>query len=92
MALALEIALARGCPRFLWGTGLTGWPRQELEQRLERFGAACDAHYHSHLMRRLGASQDLGLLDSGFLDGLDSTELPDLLPPTCQLLAAWPVA
>ena len=86
---------SEGVSSLSMGNRLTGWPRQELEQRLERFGAAYDAHYHSHLMRRLGfdiASQDLGLLDSGFPDGLASTELPDLLPPTLQLLAAWPVA
>ena len=65
-------------------------PRQALEQGLERFGPTYDAHYRSRLLRRLGfdlASQDLSRLER-----LASAELPNLLVPTLQLLAVWPVA
>ena len=66
------------------------WPRQELEQRLGRFGSAYTAHYRSRLMRRLGF--DAALLEPGGKDWLASDELPDLLLPTLQLLVDWPVA
>ena len=66
------------------------WPRQELEQRLGRFGSAYNAHYRSRLMRRLGF--DGALPEPGAKDWLASDELPDLLLPTLQLLVDWPVA
>jgi uncharacterized protein YdiU (UPF0061 family) len=66
------------------------WPRQELEQRLGRFGSVYTAHYRSRLMRRLGF--DAALLEPGGKDWLASDELPDLLLPTLQLLVDWPVA
>ena len=66
------------------------WPRQELEQRLGRFGSVYTAHYRSRLMRRLGF--DAALLEPGDKDWLASDELPDLLLPTLQLLVDWPVA
>ena len=66
------------------------WPRQELEQRLARFGAAYTAHYRSRLMRRLGF--DGALPEPGAKDWLASDALPDLLVPTLQLLVDWPVA
>ena len=66
------------------------WPRQELEQRLGRFGSAYNAHYRSRLMRRLGF--DAALPEPGALDWLASDALPDLLLPTLQLLVDWPVA
>jgi uncharacterized protein YdiU (UPF0061 family) len=66
------------------------WPRQELEQRLGRFGSAYTAHYRSRLMRRLGF--DAALLEPGGKDWLASDELPYLLLPTLQLLVDWPVA
>lgn len=66
------------------------WPRQELEQRLGRFGSVYTAHYRSRLMRRLGFAA--ALLEPGGKDWLASDELPDLLLPTLQLLVDWPVA
>lgn len=66
------------------------WPRQELEQRLGRFGSVYTAHYRSRLMRRLGF--DAALLEPGGKDWLASDALPDLLLPTLQLLVDWPVA
>ena len=66
------------------------WPRQELEQRLARFGSAYTAHYRSRLMRRLGF--DGALPEPGAKDWLASDALPDLLVPTLQLLVDWPVA
>ena len=66
------------------------WPRQELEQRLGRFGSAYTAHYRSRLMRRLGF--DGALPEPGAKDWLASDALPDLLVPTLQLLVDWPVA
>ena len=66
------------------------WPRQELEERLGRFGSAYTAHYRSRLMRRLGF--DGGLPEPGAKDWLASDALPDLLVPTLQLLVDWPVA
>lgn len=66
------------------------WPRQELEQRLGRFGSVYTAHYRSRLIRRLGF--DAALLEPGGKDWLASDELPDLLLPTLQLLVDWPVA
>lgn len=66
------------------------WPRQELEQRLGRFGSAYNAHYRSRLLRRLGF--DGALPEPGAKDWLASDELPDLLLPTLQLLVDWPVA
>jgi len=66
------------------------WPRQELEQRLGRFGSVYTAHYRSRLMRRLGF--DAALLEPGGKDWLASDALPDLLLLTLQLLVDWPVA
>lgn len=62
-------------------------PRNGLEARLERFAPTYDAHYRSGLLRRLGFDQ--AALQSA------AEHVPDLLdpvPPTLQLLAAWPVA
>ena len=66
------------------------WPRQALEQRLERFGPTYDAHFRARLMRRLGFELESQQVSAP--DWLASAELPDLLLPTLQLLAAWPVA
>ncbi len=66
------------------------WPRQALEQRLARFGPTYDAHFRARLLRRLGFAG--GAQEAGGLDRLASLALPDLLVPTLQLLATWPVA
>ncbi len=58
-------------------------PRQKLEEALERFAPAYDAHYRSRLRRRLGF---LSPAEAGA-----AAQLPDLVPLTLQLLAAWPV-
>ncbi len=59
-------------------------PRPLLEAALERFPAAYDAHYRSRMRRRLGFEDDA-------LTAARGAELPDPVPPTLQLLAAWPV-
>ena len=56
-------------------------PRPELEAQLQRFGPVYDNHYRTRLLRRLGFEADLAGV----------AELPDLLPPTLQLLADWEV-
>ena len=59
-------------------------PRAQLEARLERFAPAYDNHYQALMLRRLGLA-DLGA--AAIPDG----ELPDPVPLTLQLLAAWDV-
>ncbi len=65
-------------------------PRAELEGRLERFAPAYDTHYRARLQRRLGF--DPGAAASASAAAAAGSELPDLVPLTLQLLAAWPVA
>ncbi|WP_216902220.1 YdiU family protein [Synechococcus sp. CCY 9618] len=60
-------------------------PRGPLAAALERFGAVYDAHYRRRMARRLG-------LDGVPISAGPGAELPDPVPPTLRLLAAWPVA
>lgn len=53
-------------------------PRQGLEAQLERFAPAFDGHYRARMLRRLGLEPAEG-------------GLPDPVPLTLQLLAAWDV-
>jgi uncharacterized protein YdiU (UPF0061 family) len=62
-------------------------PRAQLEVRLERFVPTYDAHYLAGLLRRLGFDSDAR--ESA---GENATDLPDLVPLTLQLLAAWPAS
>ena len=59
-------------------------PRAELEARLERFAPAYASHYRALMLRRLGLA-DLGTT------AMPDVELPDPVPLTLQLLAAWDV-
>ena len=64
--------------------------RAELEQQLERFAPAYNTHFRFCMMRRLGfLVQSTQTCDQ---DLAASTERPDLVFATLQLLAEWPVA
>lgn len=60
-------------------------PRAGLEARLERFAPAYDGHYRARLLRRLG-------FDQRALAATASADRADLVFPTLQLLARWPMA
>ncbi len=60
-------------------------PRAPLEAALERFAPAYDLHYRVRMRRRLG-------FGAGVAPGSAEAALPDPVPLTLQLLAAWPVA
>jgi uncharacterized protein YdiU (UPF0061 family) len=64
--------------------------RLELEQQLERFAPAYNAHFRSRMMRRLGFFAPP--LATGDQDLAAGGERPDLVVATLQLLADWPVA
>lgn len=68
-------------------------PRAELEARLERFAPVYNAHYQALLLRRLGliATLPTELAASNPAMAAAATHLPDPVPATLQLLAAWPV-
>lgn len=59
-------------------------PRPELEAQLQRFGPVYDDHYRSRLLRRLGFAESAAA-------AAKAAGLPDLVPPTLQLLADWQV-
>ncbi len=60
-------------------------PRAPLEAALERFAPAYDLHYRVRMRRRLGFGAGVDPDDA-------KAALPDPVPLTLQLLAAWPVA
>jgi uncharacterized protein YdiU (UPF0061 family) len=61
-------------------------PRAGLEARLERFAPAYHQHSRALVLRRLGLGPGPGVAEPA-----QAEELADPIPPTLQLLAAWPV-
>lgn len=66
-------------------------PRPRLEERLERFAPAYDSHYRARMLQRLGLAAATGCEADPAAAALADAGLPDPVPLTLQLLAAWDV-